>query len=226
MKDRLADKLTPPTSDTAEKLYLTEEQLKQFVAVCEKQKLLWKLYMMVSLETGARPEEVLGIWWPVINEKTREIKIMRTLQYVDKKLIEGEPKNAASYRTVQVSKAVIDLLLAWKKKQLEYHIKLGAAWINTEYVFTTECGIPMLPTTCSTKAKKLFNEAKIEGVNLYTLRHTSVTRMLASGIPVVNVAAYHGHSSAKMTLDVYGHAAEDYAKNCSAVMDFTQFKSN
>lgn len=51
-----------------------------------------------------------------------------------------------------------------------------------------------------------------------TLRHTCVARLLAEGIPASDVAAYVGHASTQMTLDVYGHAAEGRAKFCAETL--------
>jgi hypothetical protein len=48
----------------------------------------------------------------------------------------------------------------------------------------------------------------LPGVRLHDLRHMHVTETLAAGIPVRTVASRVGHSSATMTLNVYGHALE------------------
>jgi integrase len=40
----------------------------------------------------------------------------------------------------------------------------------------------------------------------HDLRHWHVTQALAVGLPVRDVAERVGHASARMTLDVYGHA--------------------
>ncbi len=41
---------------------------------------------------------------------------------------------------------------------------------------------------------------------LHDLRHWHVTQALGAGLPVRDVAERVGHASARMTLDVYGHA--------------------
>ena len=46
---------------------------------------------------------------------------------------------------------------------------------------------------------------KPKGSSLHLLRHTHVSHLLASGVPVPAVAARLGHSSIRTTLDIYGH---------------------
>ncbi len=66
---------------------------------------------------------------------------------------------------------------------------------------------------------KAFSKA-CEGANiqknviLYDIRHWYCTHLLSSGVNINEVSNYMGHSSAKMTLDVYGHVI---ANNTSQV---------
>ena len=43
------------------------------------------------------------------------------------------------------------------------------------------------------------------GTRLHDLRHFAASQLLAAGVPVKTVSGRLGHSSAAMTLDVYGH---------------------
>jgi integrase len=45
-------------------------------------------------------------------------------------------------------------------------------------------------------------------VSPYVLRHTCATLALQAGVPVLVVAERLGHTSATMTLNVYGHVLE------------------
>ena len=46
----------------------------------------------------------------------------------------------------------------------------------------------------------------LEHLRFHDLRHLHATTLLAAGVPVNTVADRMGHASARMTLDVYGHA--------------------
>jgi len=58
------------------------------------------------------------------------------------------------------------------------------------------------PTKSFAKAAKL---AKVTGVTLHTLRHTTATRALSEGSHVRTVAALLGNASRTLTLNTYGH---------------------
>ena len=53
--------------------------------------------------------------------------------------------------------------------------------------------------------KPALKRAGLDGFRLYDLRHTTATALLMRCVPVNAVSARLGHSSAKNTLDVYGH---------------------
>ncbi len=48
-------------------------------------------------------------------------------------------------------------------------------------------------------------EASLEGVNFHDLRHSHVALLIEAGEHVKVIQSRLGHSSARITLDVYGH---------------------
>lgn len=72
--------------------------------------------------------------------------------------------------------------------------------------------------------KPALERAKLpETIRLYDLRHTAATLMLAGGAAIRAVADRLGHSSAKMTLDVYAHAREPQHDEATAVLEGVLF---
>ena len=45
----------------------------------------------------------------------------------------------------------------------------------------------------------------MSGVTLHSLRHTHASMLIAGGVDVISVSRRLGHSSPKVTLEVYGH---------------------
>ena len=45
----------------------------------------------------------------------------------------------------------------------------------------------------------------MSGVTLHSLRHTHASMLIASGVDIITVSRRLGHSSPKVTLEVYGH---------------------
>lgn len=56
--------------------------------------------------------------------------------------------------------------------------------------------------------------AGLPSITLRNLRHSSVSRMRAAGIPADVVAAWHGHSE-RMTTAVYGRVSDDRLKSAA-----------
>jgi integrase len=65
----------------------------------------------------------------------------------------------------------------------------------------------------------LLKAAGIARIRFHDLRHTSATLALSSGINVKVVAERLGHSSAKMTLDVYTRALPTLQRDAAAQME-------
>jgi len=53
--------------------------------------------------------------------------------------------------------------------------------------------------------KPLLKAASLEGRTFHQLRHTYASRMLADGVPVHFVSRQLGHSSPKITQEIYQH---------------------
>lgn len=217
MDRKIIDRVSPPTSDTKKKRALTKSEIDALQEALKTERPVWQAYFTLALATGMRREELCALEWNRVNFDANTIRVKRAMKEVRGGNKPGATKTRGSNRTIKVSKTAMAQLKAWRAKQLEECVAWPEPW-DGEYVFTSESGKPIALARCSNKAKKLFKKAGIVEASLHTLRHTCVTYLLSSGIPANEVAAYVGHSSAKMTLDVYGHAAEDYASRCAEEM--------
>ncbi len=54
---------------------------------------------------------------------------------------------------------------------------------------------------------------------IHTLRHTTATTLLAQGVDAISVQRLLGHSSAAITLDVYGHFVPSMGEATARAMD-------
>lgn len=59
--------------------------------------------------------------------------------------------------------------------------------------------------------------ATLPPITLRNLRHSSVARMRAAGVPADVVAGWHGHSE-RMTTAVYGRVSDDRLKPAADVL--------
>lgn len=156
--------------------------------------------MLLAITTGARLGEILGLKWPCVTNN--RIIINNSLQEISGKLIDMPPKTPAGNRSIIVPEEVMSALNSLR--QSDKVIELQG------YVFHTLNRTPYAPRNIERIWKATLKAAGIEHKKFHCLRHTHATQLLASGIPLLEVAKRLGHSKASHTLDLYGHAIPGY----------------
>jgi len=63
-----------------------------------------------------------------------------------------------------------------------------------------------MPDSVSAAVSLLFRRLKLpKGASLHSLRHTHTSHLLADGVPLPVVSARLGHSSVRVTAEIYSH---------------------
>ena len=76
-------------------------------------------------------------------------------------------------------------------------------------LFTTRYGTPLDGNNIRRRFRALLGEAGVpapQGLRFHDLRHTSVSALIAAGVPVPEVAAIAGHATPAVTNQLYAHA--------------------
>ena len=76
------------------------------------------------------------------------------------------------------------------------------------YVFADALGRPLSPNTLSMATRNIADRAGLRGVHLHELRHWAASLALANGATLQEVQHFLGHSTIRVTADIYGHLAE------------------
>ncbi len=83
---------------------------------------------------------------------------------------------------------------------------LSTGWANeSNLVFTTPSGTPVDPRNFNRAVSRLAKAAGLGHWHPHELRHSAVSLLLAAGVPLQIVSEVVGHSSIRVTKDVYGH---------------------
>lgn len=114
-----------------------------------------------------------------------------------------------------------------RKRRIDLGVKLQQLLVRHQrrqtagpWVFTDRNGEPLEKDRFVRGVfHPLLKEAGIDRIRFHDLRHTSATLALASGINVKIVSERLGHSSAKMTLDVYTRAVPTLQKEAASRME-------
>ena len=80
---------------------------------------------------------------------------------------------------------------------------MGAGWQGDGRVFVWADGSALHPNVITRTFGRLVKQAALPALTIHGLRHSWATTALRAGVPVKVVSGRLGHSSARITLDVY-----------------------
>jgi integrase len=169
---------------------------------------------LTLFHTGVRSSELAGLQWADVDFRERFITVRR--QYKDGKITRTKTKKI---RKIDISDALLgDLKLLRKRRQEEY-LARGKNEIP-EWVFLSpgqriweegkvigrEEGQPVDMKNFRNRVfLKACDKANIRRRRLHDTRHSFASILLMSGESPAYVRDQLGHSSIKMTVDIYGH---------------------
>lgn len=156
---------------------------------------------------GARRGEVLALRWPDLVDGRAFIS--RSLSQT-KAGLQFKATKTGEPRVVKVPEEILSKLEAHRRRQDEFRAQFGPGdRTDLDLIFANPDGTPLKPDSVSATVSALFKCLKIpkpRGGALHLLRHTMASQMLASGVPLPVVSQRLGHSSVRVTADVYSHA--------------------
>ena len=91
----------------------------------------------------------------------------------------------------------------------------GGSRDDTGFVFTTRAGMPLDPRNVYRDFQGICLKADLGKWHPHELRHSAASLMLAEGVPLQVVSEVLGHSSIRMTADVYGHILQPQRKDAA-----------
>jgi integrase len=98
----------------------------------------------------------------------------------------------------------VDALRAHKKRQAGERLAAGAVWSDQDLVFSTRTGSALDAADVRRELREVCKAAGIgEHWTPRELRHSFVSLMSSSGVPVAEIARIAGHSSTRTTEVVY-----------------------
>jgi integrase len=206
----------PPKSHRTEGRTLTPEQAKKLLEAMNDHRLGSLFGLMLA--TGLRRGEALGLRWDDVDLKKGVVVVRRQLQRVGGELVANDVKTTKSRRAVNIAPPVAKILKARKVAQAKDRLAYGEAWVETGYVFTTQLGTPLDPRNIQRDFETICTKAGLGKWHPHELRHSAASLMLAAGVPLQVVSEMLGHSSIRMTADVYGHVLQPQREEAAAAL--------
>ncbi len=165
----------------------------------------------VTLFTGLRQGEVLGLTWDCVDFEHHALYINKQLQKTDK--VGGEyvlvPTKNSRSRVVTVADSVMQILKEEKRLQEHRREIAGVAWRNPwDLVFTNEFGGHLCHFSVYHHFKDVVRGIGLGETRFHDLRHSYAVVAIESGDDIKTVQSNLGHATASFTLDVYGHVSQ------------------
>ncbi len=176
----------------------------------------------VTLFTGMREGEVLGLTWDCVNFNRGTILINKQLQ--KEKRIGGEYhlvslKNDKP-RSLTAAPWVIQILRKHKLAQETTRLANMDFWDNPyNLVFTNDKGAHLIPQTVHRNYKEIVKSIGRPDARFHDLRHSYAVAAIRSGDDIKTVQGNLGHATASFTLDQYGHVTDQMKEASAARME-------
>lgn len=200
----------PKTLEELEKKrnnFLTMQEIKALIDVLNRREYHQKYADMVLVLalTGMRYGELTALQLKNIDFENNKIEITGNFDSVNK--IKTLPKTTNSIRTIKVSESVIEAI----QRQIVRLSERFQPLSSDDYIFCFEKWNQPTTITCFIQIlKKYGKQAKIEkNLSSHIFRHSHISFLAESGLPIKSIMDRVGHSNAKMTLEIYSHTTED-----------------
>jgi integrase len=183
---------------------LSLEQAAALLAAAEGTRM--HAYIALCLATGIRTEEARALRWEHVDFGDPDARppapasaaVWRSVR------AHGDTKTEKSRRTLALPEMAAGALRAHKKRQAGERLAAGAERSDHDLVFCTRTGSALDAANVRREFKAVCKAAKIgEHWTPRELRHSFVSLMSSSGVPVEEIARIAGHSSTRTTEVAY-----------------------
>lgn len=183
----------------------------------------YEAIFLVTLFTGMRKGEILGLTWDHVDFSKGSLLINQQLQRLktndgkkEERLV--STKNGKG-RQITPAPFVMDVLCHQWKVQAQWRLQAGSSWQENGLVFTDQLGGCVFSWNVYRAFKRLAAEIGLPDLRFHDLRHSYAVAAIRSGDDIKTVQSNLGHATAAFTLDVYGHVTDQMKQASTARME-------
>ncbi len=156
----------------------------------------YRVLVAVSVLTGLRQGESLGLRWQDVDVREGVIRVRRQL---DRGGALVEPKTQAAKRDVPIPASLA--------RMLAEHRLASRHSAETDFVFCSMAGTPHDPRNVDRSGlRPAVAAAGLPHLRWHDLRHVAASLLIAEGASVGHVSRLLGHANPAITLQTYSHA--------------------
>ena len=174
-------------------------------------------YIVVSLLTGARTEELRPLTWTHVDLDGEQPTIMvwHSVRAT------GDTKTKKSRRTLKLPQRCVDALRLHRERQNRIRTETSGTWQDHGLVFCTLLGTELDAANVRRAFRKVIKAAGLDP-SAWTpreLRHSFVSIMSDAGVPIERISRLVGHSDTTTTETIYRHQIRPVVQGGAEVMD-------
>ncbi len=182
-------------------------------------------YIVMSLLTGARTEELRALEWRHVHLQGRVdvsppvppfVEVWRSVRSG------GDTKTRQSRRTLALPSRCIEVLLLQQAQQAVERAAAGSSWQEHGLVFPTRVGTAMDAANVRRELRRALGLVPNLDPSEWTpreLRHSFVSLLSDAGVPIEEISRLVGHSGTSVTELVYRHQIRPVVQTGATVMD-------
>ena len=208
---------------------LTRDEQAQLIQASYQHR--YGVFVRLTLFTGLRLGELLGLRWEDIDFQMGLLHVRRTLNRINKKerpttlgettteIVIQTPKSENSIRSIPLLPSVAQDLLAWKSVQANDRLAAGDQYRDSGMLVTNPLGGYIEPRTFKDYYNHILDLGGMRHFTFHALRHTFASRAMEQGMDPKTLSTILGHYSVSFTLDTYAHVLVDHKREGMALME-------
>ena len=183
-----------------------------------------RAYIVLSLLIGARTEEMRALRWArvdLVGKPDADPPVPPSIEIWRSVRATGDTKTRKSRRTLALPQRAVEALAAHGETQNKMRDRYGLDWTDGDLVFETRTGTAL---DAANVRREYRTVARAAGLNPKEwtpreLRHSFVSLLSDSGMPIEQISRLVGHSSTAVTERVYRHQIRPVIEGGAEAMD-------
>lgn len=193
--------------------YYDIDDINKMIFALDEEPIQYQFAILLTLSTGLRLGELIALTEDDFNREEHYVKITKAISETrgERKVsLTKTKKNRIEYYPEELN-VLLDKhveIIKLKKEQLG---------VDNDLIFIGKNGGFIAKRTIQDWFQRFIKRHNLKRITFHGLRHTSATILLASGIPLKNVAERLGHTRASTTANIYAHAIPRIDKDAANV---------
>lgn len=205
-----AAEASAPSVDQPQRPHLSAAQLSRLFVGMEGDRL--HAAFVLAGTVGLREAELLGLAWDDVDLDSGVVQVSATLHRKDGGWVRLAPKSRRP-RTIELPLITVDALRAQRSRMVA---ERQPDWEYFGLCFLTSKGQPYHgPNLTRQHLYPALDRLGLPRVTVHDLRHSAATNMALAGVPLQVIAAILGHSTIRVTADLYAHVVGEQRRDAA-----------